>query len=75
MRYITTTATTFHAVADRFYVQLQYWDICNPYKDPLGVDPTIPFRPPVTIENYVEIITKPAALTTAGLSICYNNAE
>jgi hypothetical protein len=74
MRYITTLAATNQAVADRFYVQLQYWDVCNPYKDPAGLLPS-PFTAPVSIENYVEIVTKPPGLTTAGLSICYNNTN
>ncbi|HMR56363.1 MAG TPA: hypothetical protein PKC10_03540, partial [Cyclobacteriaceae bacterium] len=74
MRYITTVSANNQAVGDRFYVMLQYWDVCNPYKDPLGIGPT-PFTAPVTIDNYVEIITKPAPLTTAGLTLCYSNTN
>ena len=72
MRQITTTSTVNHVVGDQFFVRLDYWDICNPYKDPLGVG-IPPFTPPVSIQNFVQIITKPVPLTTAGLSVCYAN--
>ncbi len=72
MRYITTVSAANQAVGDRFYVRLEYWDVCNPYKDPNGILPS-PFTAPVTIENYVEIVTKPVPLTTAGQAICYTN--
>jgi hypothetical protein len=74
MRYIATISATNQAVGDRFYVRLDYWDVCNPYKDPAGLLPS-PFRPQVSIDNYVEIVTKPVPLTTTGLSICHNTAN
>jgi hypothetical protein len=72
MRYITTNSAANHAVGDRFYVRLEYWDVCNPYVDPNGILPS-PFSAPVSIDNYVEIVTKPVPLTTTGQSICYTN--
>jgi gliding motility-associated-like protein len=67
MRQITTVSAANHALADRFFVRLEYWDICNPYN---AGNPQSPA--PVTTERFVVIIPKPAALTTSGLSICYN---
>lgn len=51
---ITTTQTNNQQVGQRFYIRMEYWDICNPY------NPANPNNPaPVTIENYVEIIDSP----------------
>jgi gliding motility-associated-like protein len=61
---ITTLSTANHAVGQRFYVTLQYWNLCNPY----------PSANPVEISlDWAEIITKPAPLTAAGLSVCYTS--
>ncbi|MBS1979238.1 MAG: gliding motility-associated C-terminal domain-containing protein [Bacteroidetes bacterium] len=68
MGQITTTLTNNQAVGQRFYVRLDYWDVCNPYN---SLSPTNPA--PVSISNYVEIVTRPGPLTTSGLSICYTN--
>ncbi len=65
MQQITTLVATSQVVGQRFYVRLDYWDICNPY------NPISPDVNRVSIENYDEIIGKPVALTTAGQSICY----
>lgn len=47
---ITTNAFVNQAVGQRFYVTIQYWNICNPY----------PTAAPVSITaDYVEIITRP----------------
>lgn len=54
MQLITTTSTTNHVLADRFFVRLEYWDICNPYNAGTPNNPA-----PVTIENFVEIIGSP----------------
>jgi gliding motility-associated-like protein len=65
---IVTTQTNNQAVGQRFYIRMDYWDVCNPY------NPATPNSPaPVSISVYDEIITKPAALSTAGLSICYTS--
>lgn len=54
MQNITTTDPTLQQVDQRFYVQLQYWDICNPYNAGNPASPA-----PVTIENFVQIIDSP----------------
>jgi gliding motility-associated-like protein len=67
MGQITTLLTNNQAVGQLFYVRMDYWDVCNAY------NPATPTSPaPVSIQNFVQIVTKPVALTTAGLSICYN---
>ncbi len=68
MQQITTNSAVNHVLGDRFFVRLEYWDICNPYNAGNLTSPA-----PVTIERFVVIIDKPAALTTSGLSICYTN--
>ncbi|MCW5912410.1 MAG: gliding motility-associated C-terminal domain-containing protein [Cyclobacteriaceae bacterium] len=71
MQLITTTSTANHVVGDRFYVRLQYWDICNPYN---AGNPNNPA--PVTIENFVEIITSPNPPTvTPPGPFCENDAN
>ncbi|MCO5273283.1 MAG: hypothetical protein M9954_16600, partial [Cyclobacteriaceae bacterium] len=60
MGQITTTLTNNQAVGQRFYVRMDYWDICNPY------NPGNPANPaPVSIENYVEIVDAPPIPTVA----------
>ncbi|MEZ4944452.1 MAG: PKD-like domain-containing protein [Cyclobacteriaceae bacterium] len=54
MGQITTTQTNNQAVGQRFYVRLDYWDVCNPYN---AGDPTNPA--PVSIENYVVVVDAP----------------
>ncbi len=71
MRQITTTLTNFQAVGQRLYVRLDYWDVCNPY-NPLASAATNDAAK-VSVSGYVEIISKPAPLTTAGLALCYTN--
>ncbi len=68
MATITTSNVNNQAVNQRFWVRMDYWDVCNPYN---VLDPTNPA--PVSISVNVVIITKPAALTTAGLAVCYTS--
>ncbi len=66
MQTITTSSVTNHAVGQRFYVRLDYWNTCNQYDgSPLSLANAR------SISNYDEIIGKPVALTTNGQSICY----
>lgn len=71
MLQITTSSPANHVLADRFYVRLEYWDICNPYN---AGNPNNPA--PVTIENFVEIIgsPNPPTVTPAG-PFCENDAN
>ncbi len=64
MQLITTLATTFHVVGDRFFVRLDYWDVCNPY------NPISPDANRVSIENYIEVIDKPASPVAANKEFC-----
>lgn len=67
---ITTLDPSNQLVGQRFYVTIQYWDVCNPY-DPF--DLLNPLKQPVQNNSYyVEITSKPPALTTTGRSLCYN---
>jgi len=66
MQTITTSATTGHAVGQRFYVRLDYWNTCNQYDGTAGS-----LALARTIDNYDEIITKPIPLTTAGQALCF----
>ncbi|MBX2943618.1 MAG: SprB repeat-containing protein, partial [Cyclobacteriaceae bacterium] len=54
MGQITTTQTTNQAVGQRFYVRIDYWDICNPYNAGNPASPA-----PVSIQNWVEIVDAP----------------
>lgn len=60
MGQITTTLTNNQAVGQRFYVRIDYWDVCNPYN---AITPNSPA--PVSIENYVEIVPAPPVPTVA----------
>lgn len=55
MKQIITTLTTNHQAEQRFWVRLDYWDICNPY------DPSAPDGNKESLENFVRIITTPVA--------------
>ncbi|GCC50208.1 hypothetical protein SanaruYs_04230 [Chryseotalea sanaruensis] len=64
---ITTTSPTGQAVGQRFWVRLDYWNGCNAYD---GIGDALNLRR--SVENEIEIIGKPVALTTTGLSTCYD---
>lgn len=66
MQQITATANAFHEVGERFYVRLEYWNVCNPYAG----NPASPA--PVTVEDYVEIVTKPATPGPVNKEYCFN---
>ena len=70
MQNITTTDPMLQLVDQRFYVRLEYWDICNPYN---AGDPTNPA--PVTIENFVQIIDSPNPPTTNNPILCESAAN
>ncbi|MGE4017704.1 MAG: PKD-like domain-containing protein, partial [Cyclobacteriaceae bacterium] len=65
MQTITTTLTNNQAVSQRFYVRLEYWNVCNPYN---AGDLTNPA--PVSITNFVEIIDSPNPPTVNNPVVC-----
>lgn len=65
MQLITTVSAANHVVGDRFYVRLDYWDICNPY------NPASPDANRVSVENYIEIITKPNPPAATNKEYCF----
>jgi len=65
MQQITTTSTVNHVIGDRFFVRLEYWDICNLYNAGNLASPA-----PVTIERFVEIIDRPNPPTVNNPSLC-----
>ena len=65
MQLITTISALNHVVGDRFFVRIDYWDICNLY------NPASPDANRVSIENYIEIVTKPAAPVTVNKEYCF----
>ncbi|MFO0507958.1 MAG: beta strand repeat-containing protein, partial [bacterium] len=54
---IFTTSPAGQAVGQRLYVKLEYWNICNQY-DGIAVTGNQEF-----VENFIEIITTPPAIT------------
>ncbi|HRJ30021.1 MAG TPA: gliding motility-associated C-terminal domain-containing protein [Cyclobacteriaceae bacterium] len=66
MQMITTTATTFHEVGERFYVRMDYWDVCNPY------NPASPDANRVSVENFIEIVAKPNPAVALDKEFCNN---
>ncbi len=64
-----TTDPSKQAVNERYYIRMDYWDVCNPYN---ALTPTNPA--PVSIEAYVEIITKPTTPTATATTLCYGAA-
>ena len=60
---ISTSSTAGQAIGQRFYITIQYWGICNPY--------TMGYEPVEISADWVEIVGKPAPITTTGQSICY----
>lgn len=65
MGQIFTTLTNRQAVGQRFYIRLDYWDICNPY------NPGNPNSPaPVSIQNFVQIIDSPNPPAVNSPSVC-----
>ncbi|MFN7188879.1 MAG: hypothetical protein ACK5VK_12255, partial [Cyclobacteriaceae bacterium] len=64
MQQITTVNPTNQVVGQRFYVRLDYWDICNPY------NPIAPDVNRVSVENFVEIIGKPNPPAVNNPSVC-----
>ncbi len=67
---IKTVDPSLQAVGQRFYVKLEYWDICNAYR-PL-VPATLLLAE--SVENYVEIITKPPLAAPTPKSFCQNES-
>jgi gliding motility-associated-like protein len=67
---ITTSSPLGQVVGQRFWVRLDYWNACNPYD---GAGDALNLRR--SVENEIEIITKPAALTTTGASVCFDNTN
>jgi gliding motility-associated-like protein len=67
---IFTNTPANQVLGQRFYVRIDYWDVCNPYN---SLTPTNPA--PVSFETYIEIITIPTPLTTSGASICYSSTN
>ncbi len=65
MQQITTLSGLNQAVGDRFYVRLDYWDICNPY------NPAAPNANRVSIENYIEIVSKPTLPAAVNKEYCF----
>ncbi|MEK6781528.1 MAG: PKD-like domain-containing protein, partial [Bacteroidota bacterium] len=65
---ITTSSTVGQVVGQKFWVRIDYWNVCNMYD---GAGDAI-LNNKKSIENEIEIIGKPLPLTTAGLSICYS---
>ncbi len=64
---ITTTQTNNQAVGQRFFVRMDYWDVCNPY------NPATPNNPaPVSITVYDEIIDRPNPPTVTNPIVCEN---
>ncbi len=68
MQLITTNSTTFHEVGERFYVRLDYWNICNPY------NPASPDANRVSVENYIEIIAKPPSPVAVNKEYCFSQS-
>lgn len=64
MQQITTLSAANQAVGQRFYVRLDYWDVCNPY------NAGSPDVNRVSIENYDEIIPKPTAPISVDKNLC-----
>ncbi len=68
MELITTSSTAGHAVGQRFYVELQYWNVCNAYDGAGGA-----VTPPRLLSTqYVEIIAKPVPATAVNKNFCQN---
>lgn len=63
---ITTLDPTKQVVGQRFYIRMEYWDVCNPY-DPLS---PATLANAESIENYVEIITKPTTPVANNKEFC-----
>ena len=61
----TVDPVTNHQVSQRFYVRLEYWDICNVYNS------ASPDANKVTVSNYVEIITKPVTPVATNKEYCF----
>jgi len=70
MELITTSSTAGHAVGQRFFVELQYWNVCNAYDGAGGA-----ITPPrLLATQYVEIIPKPIPATNVNKNFCQNEA-
>jgi len=67
---IFTVDPTKQVVGQRFYVKMEYWDVCNPY------NPLVPatIGNAESVENYVEIITKPTAPIASNKEFCSGTA-
>ncbi|MBS1557631.1 MAG: gliding motility-associated C-terminal domain-containing protein [Bacteroidetes bacterium] len=67
---ITTSSPLGQVVGQKFYVTIQYWNACNPYP---GNNP-VEFTGTVA-GQYVQIVTAPAPLSSAGQAVCYSAAN
>ncbi len=73
MAQIFTLDPSKQAVGQRFYIKMEYWDVCNQY-DALDPVTTLPLAE--SIENYVEIVTKaPPPTFTPPPTFCENLAN
>jgi hypothetical protein len=64
MAQITSTLVANQTAGQRFYVRLDYWDICNAYNI------ASPDANKVSVENYIEIVTQPDAPIAADSKVC-----
>lgn len=61
---ITTAAFNNQAVGQRFYVRMDYWDVCNQY------NPASPDANRASVEEFIEIVTEPPVPTATNSSVC-----
>jgi gliding motility-associated-like protein len=69
MATITTSDPSNQVVNQKFWIRLEYWDVCNPYSG----DPTSPA--PVTSTAAVTIISNNLAPSISPLTFCANQAN
>ncbi len=67
---ITTTLVNNQAVGQRFWVRLDYWNVCNPYD---GSGDLISGNRR-SIENFIEIVDVPPPSVADNREICFNGA-
>ncbi len=74
---ISTIDPSNQAVGQQFNITIQYWNVCNPYPTATPVEYTTVSDGSLVssgTNNALRIVTKPAALTTTGRSVCYGTA-
>jgi gliding motility-associated-like protein len=64
---ITTVSATNQVVDQKFFVRLEYWDVCNPYDGVSTANAE-------SIESFVVIIAKPQPLGGTGTAVCFNGS-